>query len=389
MSLHVVHTIPGLKETSGGVSRSVPGLCAALAEAGCAPVLVSQNDRNTPGLAARLPPPGLVRTRLIEGYDWPGLRMSFTPGLARVLASVCAEGSPCVLHDHGLWLHMNHVAAQVAGRLGLKRVVSPRGMLDEWSLKYRGLKKKAAWALYQRHDLATASAFSTTSVREAESIRALGFAQPIAVIPNGIDLPLAQIATERLSGLRSVVFMSRIHPKKGLLDLVAAWARVDRTGWRLVIAGPDEAGHQAEVEAAVLKAALGASISFVGQVEGEAKSRLLSSADLFVLPTYSENFGIVIGEALAYGVPVITTTVTPWAALRENACGWWTDVGVLPLAQALNEAFKLNDAERAEMGARGRKLIAERYSWRSVAERHIELYDWLAAGSAKPHWLFA
>jgi glycosyltransferase involved in cell wall biosynthesis len=113
----------------------------------------------------------------------------------------------------------------------------------------------------------------------------------------------------------------------------------------------------------------------------------LASADIFVLPSYSENFGIVIGEALAYGVPAITTQVTPWEMLRSGRCGWWVETGALPLEAALLEAMSLSDEERAEMGQRGRALVETRFSWYSVAIRHIELYDWLLTGASRPGWI--
>jgi glycosyltransferase involved in cell wall biosynthesis len=385
VKLQAVHTIPGLKRAAGGVSRSVPGLCTALSRAGLPTLLVSQRDRNTPRQSPLLPDADVVPTRLIEGYDWERLRVSFTPGLARELEGICRDAAPCVVHDHGLWLHMNHVTARVAARTGVRRVVSPRGMLDGWSLQYRGWKKNLAWSMYQRRDLELASAFSATSLREADSIRALGLRQPVAVIPNGIDMPgQSPRAQPEPDQDRMVLFMSRIHPKKGLLDLVAAWARLQPAGWRLVIAGPDEGGHQAEVQAAARAAGIAEAIDFVGPLDGEAKERALRGADIFVLPTYSENFGIVVGEALSYGVPVITTNVTPWEELTARDCGWWIDTGADPLAGALAVACSASDERRREMGKRGRRLIEERYSWRSAAEKHIEFYQWLWTGADKP-----
>lgn len=384
----VVHTLSGLKEAAGGVARSVPGLCEALAGEGCRTILVTQTQADAPQDPPMRPDAKLVETHLLRGYDWEHLRFSFTPRLGNLLESICIGAMPCVVHDHGLWLHMNHVAAVTTNRLGIKRVVSPRGMLDEWSLQYRGWKKKLAWLAYQGRDLRSASAFCATSVREAESIRALSLRQPIAVIPNGIHRPLVQDRVRHSAGLRTVVFMSRLHPKKGLLDLVAAWARVGLPGWRLVIAGPDEGGYRHQVKEAVRQTGMQAGISLVGPVEGSAKGQLLASADIFVLPTYSENFGLVVGEALSYGVPVITTNVTPWDALRSNRCGWWIDTGAAPLASALAEAMALSDDQRAEMGQRGRALIEKAYSWRSVAGKHIELYNWLLHGFQKPGWLF-
>ena len=387
MRLNVVHTIAGLKDEAGGVARSVPGLCDALAQEGCRTLLVTQKPRGGSAQALLLPVSNQVDTRLLDGYDWERFRFSFTPKLRPQLEAVCADAAPCVLHDHGLWLQMNHVAAQVAGRLGVKRIVSPRGMLEDWSLQYRGWRKKIAWRAYQKRDLQSTSAFCATSAAEADAIRALGFGQPIAVIPNGIAIPALPEGRGHSPEPRTVLFMSRLHPKKGLLDLVAAWARTVKPGWRLVIAGPDEAGYRRVVEDAALRAGVQGSVQFAGPVEGPAKFDLLAGAELFVLPSYSENFGMVVGEALAHGTPVITTTSTPWEMLRSGGCGWWIDTGALPLGAALAEAMALSDEQRAGMGRRGRALVAERFSWRFVADRHIELYRWLLGGSPRPEWL--
>ena len=378
-----LHTIAGLKDRAGGVSRSVPGLCEALAREGCGTVLVTQAPVGTPTDELLLPDPRLVDTRLLRGYDWESLRFSYTPRLRSRLAAICEETRPTVLHDHGVWLHMNHAAAAAARRRNLKRVVSPRGMLDQWAMSFRGWRKSVAWRAYQRDDLLSATAFCTTSRMEADGVRRLGFEQPIAIIPNGIELPEVAVAERPHSGPRSVVFMSRLHPKKGLLDLVAAWQGARVPGWRLVIAGPDEGGYRRVVADAIAAAGAGETITLVGTVAGSDKDELLRRADLFVLPSYSENFGIVVGEALAYGVPVITTTATPWQELATGDCGWWIEPGAAALEQALKNATQLPDERRAQMGRRGRKLIESRYSWHSVARNHIALYEWLA-GTAPP-----
>jgi glycosyltransferase involved in cell wall biosynthesis len=365
----------------------VPGLCDALAQEGCRTILVTQKPRGISQQALLLPVSNRVETHLLDGFDWERWRFSFTPNLGQRLESVCVEAGPCVLHDHGLWLHMNHVAAVVTSRLGIKRVVSPRGTLEDWSLQYRSWKKRLAWNAYQLDDLKSASAFCATSTGEADAIRALGFTQPIAVIPNGITLPMLPETSRHDSEPRTVLFMSRIHPKKGLLDLVAAWSRAARPGWQLVIAGPDEGGYRRVVEEAARRAGLPTSLKFVGPVLGSAKHELLMSADIFVLPSYSENFGIVVGEALAYGVPAITTNVTPWEMLRSGRCGWWIGTGTLPLEQALLDAMSLSGEERSEMGQRGRALVERDFSWRSVANKHIDLYRWLLTASSRPSWI--
>ena len=280
-------------------------------------------------------------------------------------------------------------------------MVSLRGMLTTWALRFRGLKKRVAWHLYQRRDLHTASVLQATSRAEADGFRCLGLKHPIAIIPNGVELPewkaesrkqKAEMGTKEVR--RTVLFLGRIHPIKGLLSLVEAWGTVQREErraeseehgtWRVVIAGSDENGHTAEVKAESRKQKVEASFEFVGPVEGERKWELYRSADLFVLPSHSENFGLVVAEALACGVPVITTKGTPWQDLEIHRCGWWVEMGAEPLANALRAAMALSDAERVEMGQRGRKLVEEKYNWPRIAEQMKAVYEWMLGLGPRP-----
>ena len=382
---HVVHTISGLKPRAGGVARSVPGLCEALARAGYRTTLISQKPAGVPIEELMLPRHERLALRLLPGIDLDSWRVSYTPRVRAALAAAC-DGA-CIVHDHGLWLHLNHAVAAGTRRLGVPRVVSPRGMLESWSLRYRGWKKRLAWRAYQRADLESVAAFSATSHSEAAAIREAGLRQPIAVIPNGIDVPASPPAHLRHGEPRVVLFMSRLHPKKGIVGLVEAWARVRPANWRLVIAGPDEDGHRRLVEQAIGRTGLGENVSLPGELEGDAKARVLASAQLFVLPSFSENFGIVVGEALAHGVPVIATRGTPWQILETEGCGWWIETGADALAAALRDATALDARQLQAMGARGRELVRREFSWDAVAARHIELYDWLAGRGPRPGWL--
>ena len=208
------------------------------------------------------------------------------------------------------------------------------------------------------------------------------------MIPNGVEVPpqteKENFASTGADRMRSVVFLSRLHPKKGLLNLVKAWAQVQPADWRVTIAGPDEDGHRADVTAAIHAAGLDEEFTFTGPIQGKAKWDLLRQADLFVLPTFSENFGIVIAEALACGVPVITTKAAPWTELMSQQCGWWVDVGVEPLANALRSATALPDSDRREMGLRGRCLVEQRYSWARIATEMRSVYEWVLGMGTKP-----
>ena len=175
----------------------------------------------------------------------------------------------------------------------------------------------------------------------------------------------------------------RGHPVKGLFNLVRAWAQLNPAGWRLCIAGPDEAGHLQEVLALVKELGIQRGVNYVGPVDGAAKSALYNSADVFVLPTFTENFGVVVAEALAHGLPVITTRGAPWADLNAYGCGWWVDIGVDPLVQALREAMALSDDQRRAMGALGRVYV-RRYDWDDIAQQTMDVYRWVLGKGQQP-----
>jgi len=182
----------------------------------------------------------------------------------------------------------------------------------------------------------------------------------------------------------TALFLSRIHPVKGLLNLVAAWDRLRPAGWRMVICGPDEGGHLEQVKRTVAKVGLSSAFEFKPAVYGLEKNALCASADLFVLPSFSENFGLVIAEALACGVPVITTKGTPWEELHTRQCGWWIDIGVEPLVAALREAMALSDEQRKVMGQRGRRLVEENYSWPKIGADMKAVYEWVLRSGPRP-----
>src|SRR5258707_9941459 len=151
--------------------------------------------------------------------------------------------------------------------------------------------------------------------------------------------------------------------------MIEAWNRVRPQGWELLIAGPDEGGHFAEVRAKVRACGLAERITFAGEVWGEAKIKLYCESELFVLPSFSENFGLVIAEALGCGVPVITTRATPWAELEQRDCGRWIEVGIEPLVRALRQAVSLPPETLRQMGRRGRELITANYGWAPLAKK--------------------
>ncbi len=268
-------------------------------------------------------------------------------------------------------------------------------MLNPLSLLQSKTKKKIAQFLGAKNYLSSAACLHATSQQEADNIRSLGTRNPIAVVALGLDLaeygqafrPAALEQTwPQLQQKRILFVLSRIHPQKGLLHLVRAWGPLSRQyrDWHLVIAGPDQNGHEAELKAAAENAGASRHTTFAGPVYGELKSQLFAACDVFVLPTFSENFGIVVAESLASGKPVITTKGTPWQELETHNCGWWIDIGQAPLEAAIKQALDLSDDTRTEMGARGRALIEEKYSWPKIASQMVDVYRWLSAQGDRP-----
>jgi glycosyltransferase involved in cell wall biosynthesis len=281
-------------------------------------------------------------------------------------------------------LPQNGFSAQVANQHQIPLVISPNGMLEPWALQYHRWRKWFAWHLFQKRWLQAASMIHAASQKEADSIQNLEINKPIAIIPNGTIIPEMVSRRGQKSIKKRILFLSRIHPSKGLINLVKVMKKLNLQDWELIIAGYDENEHQQEVEAAVRNAGLKGTVQFPGPIDNELKWEFYSNGDLFILPSFSENFGIVVAEALAMGIPVITTTRTPWKDLKRYNCGWWVDPTVEKLSEALLEATNLSDQQRKEMGERGRNLVKEKYTWRAVAKEMINLYTYILTEKSQP-----
>lgn len=381
--ISVLHAIAGLNPRSGGPSRVVVDITDALALKG--DLSVTLLAQSTPGEDS-LPSPGMGVNRVVAESP-SSLALALGVPFRHALQRIIKTKPPTLLHTHGLWLPLNHWATSLGRQNGIPVVLQPHGMLQPWALAHKPWKKRVALALFQRSDLVAAQVIVATSAVESDSIRKLGYRQPIAVIPNGVPkagagdpgLP-ANAAPNRE---RIVLFLSRVHPLKGLLNLVAAWAQISPPGWKLRIVGPDEGGHLRDVQARVQQLGIGDSVVYIGNVDSEQKAALFRGSDLFVLPTFTENFGVVIAEALAHGLPVITTRGAPWADLEAFRCGWWVDIGVAPLVKALQEAMALSDKERWAMGARGRDYV-RRYDWDDIAQQTMDVYRWVLGRGSQP-----
>lgn len=407
--MKVLHVITGISRDSGGPARSSQGLVAAECCAGVDAWIYS-----------------------FDGVDpWiEGVRRFKLQG-----AELGVEDFKQfdIVHIHGIWDPRLHNVAKMCRAVNVPYVIAPRGMLEPWSLKQKWFKKRIARFLYQDKDLKCAAALHATAESEAEQFRKIGFKNPVIISPNGVNLPsgegvrsqeLVASGNSRRHGNKSlesgeqrkerrVLFVSRMHPKKGVLELVEAWGRLrvevesrSRTveglffdNWKCelvyTVSGELEREYEARVKAKVKELGLEDQFIFTGALSDDAKWEAYARADLFVLPTYSENFGIVVAEALWAGVPVITTKGTPWSDLEGDSklttndyrlttkSGWWIDLpaeGSNPFAwdaldEALVSAMTMSDDERGKMGERGRKLVEEKYTWDAVCDAIKKGYE--------------
>lgn len=381
--IQILHYVASLTLQSGGPARCITALTDSLAAAGdCSIILLSQALYND--IVVTADPNSRVDRQLIYSYSKLALKTGWP--LKYLLDSIILKAKPALLHNHGLWTSGNYHIASAAQRFQIPLVIHPHGMLEPWALQYRGWKKRWALRLYQRRNLEMAALLFATAEQEAESIRKLGLRQPIAVIPNGIkSMPiLNKTLGERLrSEPRMALFLGRIHPIKGLLNLVEAWGRIRPAHWRLYLAGPDEGGHLTVVMRRIRELGLETAIEYVGEVEGDTKIRLLAHAELFILPTFSENFGIAVAEALSYGIPVITTHGAPWKELVTRSCGWWIEPTVEALTLTLHEALNMAPSHLQAMGKRGFSY-AQEFNWVHIARQTMEVYRWILGQGPMP-----
>lgn len=288
--------------------------------------------------------------------------------------------APDVIHDNGIWLPHNHKVASLARELRIPRIVSTRGMLSRWAWNHKRFKKRVAWSLYQKRDLGAAAVLHVTSSPEKYDLRSLGLGVPIKEIPNGVDVPaIGPKDMPDKASTRRAIFVGRIHPVKGLLMLVQAWAKVRPPNWEMVIVGPDEAGHRREVEASINRYGLEGVFRFTGPLDGVAKQQELLAAELFVLSSYTENFGIAAGEALAHGLPVLATQGTPWESLVDRNCGWWVPTNVDGIADGLRQATACHPKDLMDRGKIGRIFVRKSFGWGNIARQMSACYESLVS----------
>ncbi|MDO9254790.1 MAG: glycosyltransferase [Bacteroidales bacterium] len=303
-----------------------------------------------------------------------------------------------IVHQHGIWTGISKSTLLLAKNKKIPTIIAPHGSLNQWALDQSRWKKQIARAFYENQNLKLASCLHATSENEISDFRNFGLRNPIAYLENGIhEKHLTSTGNsdrfrERYSiakDKRILFFLSRISPKKGLTMLVEAINSIqeDFAPWQLIIAGVDEFNHKKEIELLVKQLNLESKIKILGPLFGQEKDDALAASELFILPSYSEGSPMVILDSLAAGVPVITTKASTWNDLNQHNCGWWTEINTDAITGALHEALNMSTEELKQMGKNGKELILSKYTWPQLAQKTLQLYNWLLGHEEKPDFV--
>lgn len=373
--MKLCHIISSIEDRYGGPSRSVRALSGALARPHEVELLVTRLDAPAQGEEQR---EGALCTRTFR-RDWPP-RLSPSAGLRRAALASGAE----IFHHHALWLRTLHYAHLAARKNGGKLVVSPRGMMSAWAWNHHARRKRFARRFVHPGALEAVDGWHATSAEEADEIRALGFTQPICVAPNGVEAPCPEETAAAADHWRAAcpaaanrpvaLFYSRLHRKKRVLELIDAWIAHAPADWVLLIVGIPQDYTPESLASYVLK------MSGVGRIfafSGMDRPPPYAIASLFLLPSHNENFGLVIAEAMAHGVPVLVTDTTPWQGVAREGLGWCVPWGDYPAALAAATAE--SHAALRERGGRAREWVLRDFSWTASARVLAEFYGTLKA----------
>lgn len=358
----ILHYIPSIDRSSGGVGSYMQILAKPLGEMLELHVVTHRSDKELFLENCHL--------HYIDRWKHPLCMKSQWHRLLDVI-------NPDIVHVNCCWQPESAFVQKWSNSRGFKTVYSPHGMLEPWIMsRHYWTRKIPALLFYQRAAIVRSDVIHATADSERQNLLKLRYNNNVIVIPNGIDVRRIEMK-DSWEKKKTLLFLSRIHVKKGIDLLINAVAELkdNMKGYQVLIAGEGDAGYIAELKNLTKQKGVNGIVRFIGGVYGDTKWELYRNADILVLPTHSENFGIVVAEALASGTPVITTTGTPWDELNTKQCGWCIPCNKIDLKQTIISAISLTGEKLEQYGRNGRLLIEERYSADTVAQKMKLLYD--------------
>jgi glycosyltransferase involved in cell wall biosynthesis len=281
-----------------------------------------------------------------------------------------------VIHIHGLWSPILHKVSSWAKANKIPVVWSTHGMTAPWSMRHKWWKKFIAWYLYQKRDLKNAAIIHSTTALEVAWNRKLGFKNLQIEVPLGTFIQKECAAELRnASEALKVLFVGRVYQVKGLMNVVRAAANLKGVNIKFRIVGPDQAGHLSELVAESERLGVAAMFDWAGPKYGDELSNEYDKCDMLILPSFTENFGATVVDALSHSKPALASTFTPWKILEERECGWWVSNDPEKLVETFKTIAALSVEELEAMGKRGRKLVEEKYTWEAVCKAMVRGYE--------------
>ena len=366
--MKILHVVAGLAKSGGGTSEVVPRLCEALVASGNEVRLRTVDMGTLSDAAVRAARCGVDFTACRRSSGILS-RLSYSSELGLALDQDVRWAD--VVHLHGLWEAPCWMAAFRARAARVPYVVMPHGFLEPERLKISAIKKKVVGFLFDKPVLRRANGIVATSGSEVEGIRGYGLHQQVHIMPIGLDIEKYRVSMHQG---KTLLYFSRITPVKGLDLLAEAWGAMDRKGWKLLIVGPDDRGYTEVARGLFAAKCPAGSYEFRGPVFGDEKYALLGSVDAMVLPTRSENWSIAVAEGMASGLPVVCTKGAPWECLETMHAGWWVDVAVRGIRQAMEELVSSDRAARVQMGQNGRRWVEDNLSWPHIVKEMVGFY---------------
>ena len=377
-----VNVLSHLDPKYGGMSAAVPALSSAVYSTG-------QHAVSLAGFCAAGENYSPFSTQEVPVHHLPAGHSNWLKDKSTRTSFTRLIEAASGVHIHGLWEHSTLVAARAARKADKPYILSAHGMLQAWALNNKRLKKAVYGAFIERSNLRHAACLHALTQAEVKDYRDYGLTNPVAVIPNGVEIPknidpqIFLATFPELRNKRLVLFLSRLHTKKGVDILCQAWASAAKR-WpdaQLVLAGPDFENTRASIEAAIASSGMQERVTITGMLDSGLKWSALSAADCFVLPSYSEGLSVSVLEAMGMRLPVIITRQCNLPEVASKGCGWVIEPTAGALESALNDCLCASSSALAEMSSRGQRLVDRDYSWRVVGEQMSEIYTWLEGGS--------
>lgn len=380
--MKIAHIIQCLGAKSGGPSRSVYNLVKGLRTNNVDALLLTTNVVSNPNIGS---------DEWIECINKkePGM-FEYTKGFDRLIRNSIAD----VYHIQALFSHASIIAPRIIRKMGKPYIISPRGTLYANALNQSRIKKKIFMKLILERDLNKAAALQATCIEELNEIRNLGIKTPIAVIPNAINIPQNIPKVQPKNGKFRLGYVGRINHIKNIDGLIKAWYLAgfaeDKNAELVIIGGANLDYEKTHLMALhKLESELGiTNIVWAGMKQGVEKDALLRTCTVTVLPSHSENFGMVVPEALIQGVPVIASDKTPWNILENAHCGWSTQNSPESMAQIIRLAHSKSASELQQMGLNGQRMVIDNFSTEKISEKLTLLYKWVLGQCEKPNFVY-